>query len=57
LAGTSTLLVRRHGGMAWAVMFNSRRACGGKNPGSAIDPLVHQAIDAIQEWPSDDLFK
>jgi N-acyl-D-amino-acid deacylase len=57
LAGTSTLLVRRHDGMAWAVMFNSRRACGGKNPGSAIDPLVHQAIDAIQEWPSDDLFK
>jgi hypothetical protein len=43
--------------MAWAVMFNSRRACGGKNPGSAIDPLVHQAIDAVREWPSEDLFQ
>ena len=47
LPGTSTLLVRRHDGMAWAVMFNSRRSCAGKNPASAIDPLVHAAVDAV----------
>jgi N-acyl-D-amino-acid deacylase len=56
LAGTSTLLVRRHDGMAWAVLFNSRRACAGKNPASAIDPLVHKAVDAVREWPEGDLF-
>jgi len=56
LAGTSTLLVRRHDGMAWAVLFNSRRACAGKNPASTIDPLVHKAVDAVREWPEEDLF-
>ena len=57
LAGTSTLLVRRHDGLAWAVLFNSRRACLGKNPASAIDPLVHEAVDAVREWPEGDLFE
>ena len=56
LPGTSTLLVRRHDGMAWAVMFNSRRSCAGKNPASAIDPLVHAAVDAVMEWPEGDAF-
>ncbi len=56
LPGTSTLLVRRHDGMAWAVMFNSRRSCAGKNPASAIDPLVHGAVDAVTEWPGGDAF-
>ena len=56
LPGTSTLLVRRHDGMAWAVMFNSRKSCGGKNPASAIDPLVHAAVDAVKEWPEGDAF-
>ena len=56
LPGTSTLLVRRHDGMAWAVMFNSRRSCAGKNPASAIDPLVHAAVDAVTEWPEGDAF-
>jgi len=57
LAGTSTLLVRRHDGMVWAVLFNSRRACAGKNPSSTIDPLVHKAVDAVREWPDGDLFE
>ena len=56
LPGTSTLLVRRHDGMAWAVMFNSRRSCAGKNPASAIDPLVHGAVDAVTKWPDGDAF-
>ena len=56
LPGTSTLLVRRHDGMAWAVMFNSRKSCGGKNPASAIDPLVHGAVDSVTEWPEGDAF-
>ena len=56
LPGTSTLLVRRPDGMAGAVMFTSRRSCAGKNPASAIDPLVHGAVDAVTEWPDGDAF-
>jgi len=57
LPGTSTLLVRRFDGMVWAVMFNSRRPCGGTSPASAIDRLVHEAVDEVQEWPEGDLFE
>ena len=53
LSGTSTLLVRRHDGFVWAVLFNTRKPCGGKNPASAIDPLVHRAVDAVKEWPGE----
>lgn len=56
LDGTSTLLVRRHDGINWAVLFNTRKQCAGKNPASTIDPLVHQAVDAVKEWPAHDLF-
>lgn len=58
LDGTSTLLVRRHDGFCWAVLFNSR---SGFNPGTmkhdvtpsnAIDGAIHQAVDAVQKWRS-----
>ncbi|MGH7172056.1 MAG: serine hydrolase domain-containing protein [Gemmataceae bacterium] len=51
LDGTSTLLVRRHDGLAWAVLFNSRASGKKKEPASAIDPLLHQAADAVKNWP------
>jgi N-acyl-D-amino-acid deacylase len=57
LPGTSTLLVRRFDGMAWAVMFNSRRPCDGTSPASAIDRLVHEAVNEVSEWPEGDLFE
>ncbi|MEC9008499.1 MAG: serine hydrolase domain-containing protein [Planctomycetota bacterium] len=57
LPGTSTLLVRRFDGMVWAVMFNSRRPCDGTSPASAIDRLVHEAVNDVQEWPEGDLFE
>lgn len=57
LPGTSTLLVRRFDGMVWAVMFNSRRPCDGTSPASAIDRLVHEAVNEVQEWPKGDLFE
>ena len=56
LDGTSTLMVRRHDGINWVVLFNSRKPCNGSNPASAIDPLVHRAVDAVQEWPERDQF-
>jgi CubicO group peptidase (beta-lactamase class C family) len=51
LDGTSTLLVRRHDGLAWAVLFNSRKRTDRKEPASAIDPLMHEAADAVKIWP------
>jgi CubicO group peptidase (beta-lactamase class C family) len=51
LDGTSTLLVRRYDGLAWAVLFNSRDGAKKKAPADAIDSLLHQAADAVQTWP------
>jgi len=53
IPGTATLLVRRHDSFAWAVLFNTR----GKNTIGKIDPLVHQAVNAVKTWPDKDLFK
>jgi CubicO group peptidase (beta-lactamase class C family) len=47
LPGTSTLLVRRHDGFVWAVLFNSREG----NPAGKIDGRIHEAVDAVREWP------
>jgi hypothetical protein len=51
LDGTSTLLVGRHDGLCWAVLFNSRDSAKKKDPAGTIDSLVHQAADAVQAWP------
>jgi CubicO group peptidase (beta-lactamase class C family) len=49
-SGTSTLLVRRADGVTWAILFNSW-APGERAPSLIIDPLVHQAADAVKMWP------
>jgi N-acyl-D-amino-acid deacylase len=54
LPGTSALLVRRSDGLTWAVLFNSRQGLKGAEPVGAIDPLVHDAADAVQAWPKGD---
>jgi N-acyl-D-amino-acid deacylase len=51
LDGTSTLLVRRSDGLTWAVLFNSRSSAEKEEPAVAIDPLLHQAADAVKHWP------
>jgi N-acyl-D-amino-acid deacylase len=56
LDGTSTILVRRHDGLAWAVLFNTRNTPTRVEPAGAIDPLVHQAADQVKDWPAIDLF-
>ncbi len=56
LAGTSTLLVLRHDGLCWAALFNTQRTPAGAPPASVIDPLIHQAADAVKAWPSHDLW-
>lgn len=52
IAGTSTLFVRRHDGVNWAVLFNTDSNAAGKTLSSLIDPLVHQAANAVQRWPA-----
>ena len=54
-AGSSTLLVRRHDGIDWAVLFNMERTAKGRYLADEIDPLVHRAADAVKVWPDTDL--
>jgi len=56
LDGTSTILVRRHDGLCWAVLFNTRHRNPEKAPARLIDSLMHKAANAIQEWPAGDEF-
>ena len=51
LTGTSTILVRRHDGLNWAVLFNMRDGKDGKRMASIVDPLVHAAANRISKWP------
>ena len=55
-SGSSTLLVIRHDGLCWAVLFNTSESADGKTPAEKIDPLIHQAADAVGTWPDIDLF-
>jgi N-acyl-D-amino-acid deacylase len=56
ISGTSTILVRRHDGLNWAVLFNTDRNPDGKVLSGIIDPLVHEAADEVKEWPMADQF-
>ena len=56
LPGTYTLLVRRHDGASWVVLFN-QRSDDKKLPDSEIDPALHSAANAVTDWPKHDLFK
>ena len=55
LPGTYTLLVRRWDGLSWTVLFNQRQEIP-KLPDGAIDPALHRAAAAVEEWPKHDLF-
>jgi len=57
LPGTNSLLVRRHDGLDWAVLFNSRRTAQGPSLASAIDPLLHRAAAAVKVWPETEVVK
>jgi N-acyl-D-amino-acid deacylase len=53
----ATLLVCRYDGLCWAVLFNTDAEPKGKFLIEIVDPLVHQAADAVKRWPPYDLFK
>jgi hypothetical protein len=55
LPGTYGLLVRRHDGLSWVVLFNQRSE-DRKLPDTAIDRALHNAANAVTDWPAHDLF-
>lgn len=57
IPGTSTLLVRRHDGLNWAVLFNTEANADGKVLSGLIDGPMHTAADAVKKWPEVDLFE
>lgn len=56
LPGSSTLLVVRHDGLCWCVLFNTSHTDDGRIPSNVIDPLLHQAADEVRNWPERDRF-
>jgi len=46
---TSTIMVRRHDGLCWAVLFNTDRSgATGERLAGLIDPLVHRAVNEVK---------
>jgi N-acyl-D-amino-acid deacylase len=59
LPGTTALLVRTGGGLAWAVLFNSRSMVPGSNWANfhnETDMAIWQAVGQVTDWPAHDLF-
>jgi len=50
--GTSTIMVRRHDGFSWAVLFNTDRSgASGEFLAGLVDSLVHKAVNEVERWP------
>ena len=57
LDGTSTLLVHRHDGLTWAVLFNSSRKLDDEDlAGDLIDGPLHETANQVESWPDHNLF-
>jgi len=56
IPGTSALLVRRHDGLNWAVLFNTDATASGRSAAGAIDGPMHAAADAVTAWPDENQF-
>ena len=54
IEGTTSLLVRTHHGMAWAVLLNSRPEEPGL--GRELDDLMWEGVRSVGAWPAHDLF-
>ena len=56
LAGTATILIRRHDGKNLIALFNTRTSPAAEHLGREIDPRLHKAADKVKDWPQEDLF-
>jgi len=55
LPGTFALMVRRHDGLSWVVLFNQRSE-GDAPADSEIDPALHVAANLVKDWGETDIF-
>ena len=55
LPGTTSLLVRAHNGLVWAILMNSRPRSWHEF-GIEVDRLMWRAIRQVSHWPNEDLF-
>jgi N-acyl-D-amino-acid deacylase len=51
LAGTATILIRRHDGRNFVALFNARSSPHASHFGREIDSLLHRAANEVSEWP------
>ncbi|MCW3094427.1 MAG: penicillin-binding protein beta-lactamase class [Chthonomonadaceae bacterium] len=51
--GTSALLLRRHDGLTWAVLFNTDHDENKQVPADLVGLSLHTVADAVKEWPED----
>ncbi len=56
LPGTATLIMRRHDGRTFAILFNGRSSPSAKHFGKAILTDFSKALDNVESWPKNDLF-
>jgi hypothetical protein len=56
LPGTATLLVRRHDGRNFAILFNARSSPDEPHFGKGIHDKLDAALDRVEQWPDIDLF-
>jgi N-acyl-D-amino-acid deacylase len=56
LPGTATLMMRRHDGRTFSILFNARSSPFAAHFGKAILKDFSEALDNVQKWPKNDLF-
>jgi hypothetical protein len=55
-AGSQSLMVRRGRSLAWVLLFNQGYDRNQEDFQQDADRMLHRAADAIDAWPSNDLF-
>ena len=56
LPGTATILIRRHDGRNFVALLNARVSPSEDSLRSDVDQLLHRAANAVQDWPTHNLF-
>jgi hypothetical protein len=57
LPGTIAILIRRHDGCNLVALLNSRVSPRTDNLMLDVDRVLHQAANAVEQWPENDLFR
>ncbi|WP_149494869.1 serine hydrolase [Roseiconus lacunae] len=51
LAGTATIMIRRHDGKNFVALFNARTSPRASHLGRAMDRLLHDMANQVSDWP------